>query len=409
METTLKLALFLYISVPTVMTDDKPAGTVEEESQTGGTGMEEEWVNTAILDIAYYLRSHKFNEYDRRFKTNLTGVPEYFAKFPDPPLRSLHWEVVKYCSRGFLDCLRYGIEFTGQVRINREVDTIYMIRARNWTLPKNKRKIARADEECKEFLQQDWEIAPPFPGPISRFQWRTTMSYFMCSFTLEKMFPLSVFGEPCDNYASCLWDNKTQMMSTGDPRADDSQPFACAKYSFCPDPCCPLRNITNFSQCLAVNPCPIKSKNRTCLCEGHLNKNVYALALNHWNLTCSCNEEGFVWDSRFGMCIDVNECEEQLHKCHNITETCINLRGSYECICKFGYSWSDNQTCLKIPSLAYNNLELLTREIPDSNVSKFHLNLHAESSAITASPLSPFYYYYIIYVYLLSAFELLHS
>lgn len=28
--------------------------------------IEEEWVNEAVRDVAYYLRSHKFNDYDRR-------------------------------------------------------------------------------------------------------------------------------------------------------------------------------------------------------------------------------------------------------------------------------------------------------------------------------------------------------
>lgn len=27
----------------------------------------EEWMKEAILDVAYYIRSHKFNNYDRRF------------------------------------------------------------------------------------------------------------------------------------------------------------------------------------------------------------------------------------------------------------------------------------------------------------------------------------------------------
>lgn len=28
---------------------------------------DEEWLKTAVLDIAYYLRAHKFNDFDRRY------------------------------------------------------------------------------------------------------------------------------------------------------------------------------------------------------------------------------------------------------------------------------------------------------------------------------------------------------
>lgn len=31
-----------------------------------GATLQEEWVSEAVLDVAYYLRSYKFNEYDRR-------------------------------------------------------------------------------------------------------------------------------------------------------------------------------------------------------------------------------------------------------------------------------------------------------------------------------------------------------
>ena len=31
----------------------------------------------------------------------------FFKQFPDPPLRSIHWEVRKYCELEFIDCVQY--------------------------------------------------------------------------------------------------------------------------------------------------------------------------------------------------------------------------------------------------------------------------------------------------------------
>ena len=39
--------------------------TVVEESLDRTS--DEEWLKTAVLDIAYYLRAHKFNDFDRRY------------------------------------------------------------------------------------------------------------------------------------------------------------------------------------------------------------------------------------------------------------------------------------------------------------------------------------------------------
>lgn len=84
-----------------------------------------------------------------------------------------------------------------------------------------------------------------------RFQWRTTVSYYMCWYTMLGVPELSIFGEPCDNHANC------EMQPTGDPRADDTEPYACALYSFCPDHCCPMKRIGDMTDChqSEANPC----------------------------------------------------------------------------------------------------------------------------------------------------------
>lgn len=53
--------------------------------------------NKVIRDVAYYIRAHKFRDYDRRYYKRLEDSPgRLYEEFPKPPLRSLHWEVRRY-------------------------------------------------------------------------------------------------------------------------------------------------------------------------------------------------------------------------------------------------------------------------------------------------------------------------
>lgn len=52
------------------------------------------WIPEAVLDVAYYLRKHKFNGYDPRYvKDGGSPRKELYGKFPSPPLMNVHWEV----------------------------------------------------------------------------------------------------------------------------------------------------------------------------------------------------------------------------------------------------------------------------------------------------------------------------
>lgn len=54
---------------------DFPQANIDE-----GQSIEENWVNEAVLNVAYYLRSHKYNEYDRRLKQKANETQNFFAK-----------------------------------------------------------------------------------------------------------------------------------------------------------------------------------------------------------------------------------------------------------------------------------------------------------------------------------------
>ena len=52
--------------------------------------------------------------------------------------------------------------------------------------------------------------------------------------------------------------------------------------------------------------------------------------------------------------VDVDECKNNLNNCSNM---CINLNGSYSCVCDFGFSLQDDgETCR---SRYHNSLCLL--------------------------------------------------
>jgi hypothetical protein len=61
------------------MEDSDSAGRDVEEETVGEESLDrtsdEEWLNTAVQDIAYYLRAHKFNDFDRRYHEDEETAP----------------------------------------------------------------------------------------------------------------------------------------------------------------------------------------------------------------------------------------------------------------------------------------------------------------------------------------------
>lgn len=288
---------------------------------------EEEWVKDAVLDVAYYLRAHKFNDFDRRYFKEASSEDAYqYRHFPNPPLRYLHWEVSKYCEKGFYDCLGYLHDTVLKAGLIRAQDTNVVMNKRHWEFPRNAKAIEKLDQECQRLKTADWRDADPFKGPLERFQWRVSASYFMCFYSMQDFSPLVMFGERCDNFASCLSDKSP---FNGDPRGDDSFPYQCALYSFCPDVCCPLKKVNDIEQCLdtELNPCHWHKDRakRVCSLSREMNRDLTSIALNQWNVTCSC-DPGFEWRSEFGACVDVDECSQGTHNCTPTVETCINLK-----------------------------------------------------------------------------------
>lgn len=174
---------------------------------------------------------------------------------------------------------------------------------------------------------------------------------------MNEVADLMHLNESCDNFASCLDVN--MRPHNNDIRAMDSTPFLCAMYSYCPDPCCPRQHLKDQSSCLDIteNPCfeTNPSGQRECVVKRQENRDFRDIILNRWNVTCRCPWKGFVWDSRYGMCVDIDECLTGIHECDPLGEACINLKGTYECVCRWGYYRTDKK-CK--PSAALTELKL---------------------------------------------------
>lgn len=90
---------------------------------------------------------------------------------------------------------------------------------------------------------------------------------------------------------------------------------------------------------------------RTCTLEEQENRDFLSLMANQINISCECHEPGYEWSSRFGLCVDVNECSRGEHSCSSGDgETCINMPGGYECICRFGYVYDQEQRACALNS-----------------------------------------------------------
>ncbi|XP_012062493.1 PREDICTED: uncharacterized protein LOC105625785 [Atta cephalotes] len=310
--------------------------------------------NRVIRDVAYFIRAHKFHDYDHRyFKSAEEATSKLYEEFPKPGLRSLHWEVHKHCEASFVECLKYLERIIKLTVFRRENDTVTIMRKRKWNLMNNTEQIMTVQRDCQTAQREDNLIVVPFQGPIERFQWRTTVSYYMCWYTMLGVPDLATFGEPCDNHANCLDEYDVHNK---DPRADDTKPYACALYSFCPDHCCPMKHIRYMKDCYQSqsNPCYAENQpaHRKCTLNRDENRDFQALRTNQINVSCECHQRGYEWSSRFGLCVDVNECVQGTHNCTQNAESCLNLPGYYVCVCRLGYIYnSEIGQCVHSPDI----------------------------------------------------------
>lgn len=338
-------------------------------------GRDQVWAEEALREIAYYLRAHKFNEYDRRYEKKESFAPkEFYLTFPRPPLRSLHWEVHKFCEPSFLECVKYLQKRIRNSGLRRQDDTNVVIQEQGWSRSNHTEQIDTVEEECRKMQKVDNIRADPFQGPIERFQWRTTASYYMCWYTMNEVPNLARLGEKCDNFAACL-DGKFGAYNH-DPRANDENDYSCSRYSFCPDLCCPHRHLSKMDDCWEHegNPCFASNSPglRKCVLNRTQNTDFRNLILNRWNVTCRCPQIGYEWDSRYGICVDIDECLGDSHGCDLEREACLNLPGSFQCACRWGYAKRDGRC---EPNQALNLIKLYSFKTDNTTHSRMATSL----------------------------------
>jgi len=137
-----------------------------------GTGIPDASVdrNRVIRDIAYYIRAHKFREFDRRYyKSAEEAQTNLYEDFPRPNLRNLHWEVRKHCAASFIECLKYLERKLRLTELRREDDTVTVMLQQNWKMPENSEQIIAVQNYCLNALKRDDLSAAPFQGPIGKY------------------------------------------------------------------------------------------------------------------------------------------------------------------------------------------------------------------------------------------------
>lgn len=125
--------------------------------------------NRVIRDVAYFIRAHKFHDYDRRYyKRAEEATSRLYEEFPKPGLRSLHWEVRKHCEASFVECLKYLERIIKLTALRREDDTVTVMREQKWNLINNTEQILAAQRDCQIAQRRDNLTAVPFQGPIGK-------------------------------------------------------------------------------------------------------------------------------------------------------------------------------------------------------------------------------------------------
>lgn len=125
--------------------------------------------NRVIRDVAYFIRGHKFHDYDRRYyKKAEEATNRLYEEFPRPGLRSLHWEVRKYCDASFVECLKYLERIIKLTALRREDDTVTVMREQRWNLANNTEQILAAQRDCQMAQRRDNLTMVPFQGPIGK-------------------------------------------------------------------------------------------------------------------------------------------------------------------------------------------------------------------------------------------------
>ncbi|XP_071093149.1 uncharacterized protein [Haliotis cracherodii] len=263
-----------------------------------------------LKKVGLFMAAHKYLAKDVRYKgRELLGERSYFRHFPIPRLRQLHHVASKACRQGAFRCLQ---------------------------------EIHSKVEKFNTTRKPGSNLYLPFYNKLDLFQYRTTASYFLCMYTLQRnamMRTIHMPGKCLDGFEKTREARKSGV-HVNDWRKDDVE-YQCSQIYYCPNPCFGRQNqgnIVSFYHQWHDNGNPCRSlKNKKCSWTPGQNSNFESLTRNRFNITCDCSNDrkGFTWNSRFKMCVDIDECYTGKVVCAK-GMMCQNTERSYVCVCKKG-------------------------------------------------------------------------
>lgn len=126
---------------------------------------------------------------------------------------------------------------------------------------------------------------------------------------------------------------------------------------------------------------------RECTLNREENRDFLDLTTNRINISCQCQARGYEWSSRFGICVDTNECTSGKHHCAwKDGQVCINLPGSYDCACRFGYVYDSKEKSCVVDSVTE---EVLASSKPRTKLAKTKSVIETIVQTVTRSTGNP--------------------
>ncbi|XP_033120224.1 uncharacterized protein LOC117119508 isoform X1 [Anneissia japonica] len=101
-------------------------------------------------------------------------------------------------------------------------------------------------------------------------------------------------------------------------------------------------SLAETASILPVDPCEANTDNCS---ERFFTTCVY---IENGNYECHTCSDGYELTNNNDTCIDIDECETNTDDCDVSIEQCINVNGSFSCLCQPGYSRDSNPTCTDI-------------------------------------------------------------
>lgn len=179
---------------------------------------------------------------------------------------------------------------------------------------------------------------------LELYRQTVTALQYMCWYTMHGVAYLA-------HLLQCDSSDPKRTKPDGDSRANNNDnPFGCALYSFCPNPCCGGLKEPNKENCWNrfSNPCRLHGLKggRGCNIPREQNLNYNILVDHGIKVSCDCGE-GRRYESVASMCVWRDHCLNPDAACPEPHQHCFNLFSSHGCRCDLDNRWSDyDQRCV---------------------------------------------------------------